>query len=126
MTDRLTDAERQASQLSDPMTATAAERQAVQPASSHEVAAPEHGPQPEPEPHGAHDQLVYAPDQLHAFKHAKGLKIGGVLTAIALVIMVFGPGHEGNISKIYLVGFAAFILFLIVMDRVLRRRGLRR
>jgi hypothetical protein len=125
MTDRVADAERQA-QTSMPT--TDAEQQAVAPVTGHDVVAPmtEDDAHATAAEHGAPEQPVFAPDQLRAYSHAKGLKIGGVLTAIALVVMVFGPGHEGNISKTYLVGFAAFILFLIVIDRVLRHRGLKR
>jgi uncharacterized protein DUF2631 len=70
------------------------------------------------------EEQVYAPDQLKK-GHPKAFKIAGVLTAIALVLMVIG-NQKGNIEDVYLVGTALLIIGLIVADSVLRRRGLKR
>jgi uncharacterized protein DUF2631 len=70
------------------------------------------------------EEEVYAPDQLKK-GHPKAFKIAGVMTAIALCLMVFG-NHKGNIEDIYLVGTALLIIGAIVADGVLRRKGLKK
>jgi hypothetical protein len=70
------------------------------------------------------EEQVYAPDQLKK-GHPKAFKIAGVLTAIALVLMIIG-NHHGHVEDIYLIGTAALIIAAIVADGVMRRNGLRR
>lgn len=70
------------------------------------------------------EEQVYAPDQLKK-GHPKAFKIAGVLTMIALVLMVIG-NQQGHIEDIYLILTAALIGAAIVLDTVLRRRGLKK
>ena len=70
------------------------------------------------------EEQVYAPDQLKK-GHPKAFKIAGVITAIALCLMVIG-NQKGNIESVYLVGTAALIIAAIVADSVLRRKGLKK
>ncbi len=70
------------------------------------------------------EQPVIAPDQLKA-GHPKAFKIAGVLTMIALLLMMMG-NHKGNIEDIYLGGTAVLIGAVLAYDSVARRHGLKR
>ncbi len=70
------------------------------------------------------EQPVIAPDQLKK-GHPKAFNIAGVLTIIALILMMLG-NHKGNIEDLYLGGTALLIFAIIVYDRVTRRNGLKR
>jgi hypothetical protein len=72
----------------------------------------------------ADDEPVIAPDQLKD-DHTKAFKIAGVLTMIALILMIW-PIQEGHVEDWWLIGIAAAIGAVIVSDSVLRRRGLKR
>ncbi|MEV0028020.1 DUF2631 domain-containing protein [Nocardia sp. NPDC050793] len=48
-------------------------------------------------------------------------RIAGWIVAFALVAMVIG-NHKGRIEDVYLVGFAALIVVILVRDTILRRK----
>jgi hypothetical protein len=71
----------------------------------------------------AGDEPVTSPDQ-HKPTNMKLLRIGAVVTAVILVLMVMG-NHEGGIEDIFLVAVAGGLILLLIVDWVLRRNGLR-
>jgi hypothetical protein len=73
---------------------------------------------------GGDDGPVYSPDQLKATVSGRASRIGAVLTIIILVALTFG-NHLGHIQDVWLLGIAALIALVLVIDFVLRRNGLR-
>lgn len=55
-------------------------------------------------------------------ENIKVIHIGGVLSAIFLLVMMRG-NHVGHVEDWFLIGFAALILILVGRDWWLRRRG---
>ncbi|OBC14301.1 hypothetical protein A5784_30475 [Mycobacterium sp. 852013-50091_SCH5140682] len=55
-------------------------------------------------------------------ENIKVIHIGGVLSALFLLVMMRG-NHVGHVEDWFLIGFAALILFLVGRDWWLRRRG---
>ncbi|HEX5597188.1 MAG TPA: DUF2631 domain-containing protein [Micromonosporaceae bacterium] len=72
----------------------------------------------------AGSEPVTSPDQHHP-TNRKAWRIAGVLTALALVSMMFCNNDISGLEKIWLIGIAAGLLAIIVGDAVLRRMGLR-
>jgi hypothetical protein len=70
----------------------------------------------------AGDEPVIAPDQLKP-GHPKAFRIAGVLTVIALLLMLIG--NNGHVEDWWLGGTALGIVFFIVADAVMRRKGLK-
>lgn len=78
------------------------------------------------------EHQVTAPDQ-HKPTNLKLARTGGVLAIIALLAMLFG-NHDGIVSgdgsawveDTWLIITAGMIAAILVVDWVLRRRGLRR
>jgi hypothetical protein len=52
----------------------------------------------------------------------KWIHIGGLLSAGFLLLMLHG-NHVGHIEDVFLIFFAALLVFLVVRDWWLRRRG---
>ena len=71
----------------------------------------------------AGSEPVTSPDQ-HKPGHRKAGRIGAVLSAVALLVMLCG-NHEGRVEDIWLFGIAALLLVIVIGDAVLRRNGLR-
>ena len=71
----------------------------------------------------AGDEPVTSPDQ-HKPANMKLLRIGAVVTAAILVVMVLG-NHQGRIEDIFLVAMAGALILMLIIDWVLRRNGLR-
>lgn len=71
----------------------------------------------------AGDEPVTSPDQ-HKPAPMKLLRIGAVVSAVILVLMVLG-NHQGRVEDIFLVLFAVGLILMLVIDWVLRRNGLR-
>jgi Protein of unknown function (DUF2631) len=71
----------------------------------------------------AGDEPVTSPDQ-HKPANMKLLRIGAVVTAVILVVMVLG-NHEGRIEDIFLIAMAGGLILMLIIDWVLRRNGLR-
>jgi hypothetical protein len=69
--------------------------------------------------------VVTAPDQ-HKPGANKSARIGAVVVAAVLLLMMVGNNHRGNIENIFLVGTAALIILMLVVDWVLRREGIKR
>ena len=55
-------------------------------------------------------------------ENIKVIHIGGVLSALFLLVMMRG-NHVGHVEDWFLIGFAALILLLVGRDWWLRRRG---
>jgi hypothetical protein len=72
----------------------------------------------------AGDEPVTSPDQHRPTVSKRLARLGAVVTILILVAMTFGQ-HEGNIENVYLIGLAALILLILVLDFILRRNGLR-
>jgi hypothetical protein len=72
---------------------------------------------------GDHDAPVTSPDQ-HKPANMKLLRVGAVITAIILLLMIMG-NHTGRVEDIFLVLSAAALIFMLIIDWVLRRNGLR-
>jgi hypothetical protein len=54
----------------------------------------------------------------------RAARFGGVVTIVLLLLMTLG-NKLGQIQNIYLIGTAALIAAIMVIDWVLRRNGLR-
>ncbi len=72
---------------------------------------------------GTESEPVTSPDQ-HKPGHRKAGRIGAVLVAAALLLMLCG-NHRGNVENIWLIGLAATLLIIVIGDAILRRNGLR-
>jgi hypothetical protein len=72
----------------------------------------------------AGSEPVTSPDQ-HKPGHRKAGRIGAVVTALALVAMIFHNNDVSGIAKIWLIGIAVGLIAIVVGDAVLRRNGLR-
>lgn len=75
-----------------------------------EVAA--HGTHETPEDWGWH----------HEFKHATPAL--GWLMTVAMLLFLIG-NHEGRVEDLYLLGFAAIMIFLLIRDRIKRKNAWR-
>jgi hypothetical protein len=71
----------------------------------------------------AGSEPVTSPDQ-HKPGHRRAGRIGAVVTAVALLLMLCG-NHQGNVENIWLIAIAAILLVIVIGDVVLRRNGLR-
>jgi hypothetical protein len=71
----------------------------------------------------AGSEPVTSPDQ-HKPGHRKAGRIGAVVTAVALLLMLCG-NHQGNVENIWLIGIAVTLLVIVIGDIILRRNGLR-
>ena len=71
----------------------------------------------------AGDEPVTSPDQ-HKPAQMKALRIGAVVTAVILLLMIMG-NHTGRVEDIFLALSAAALIFMLIVDWVLRRNGLR-
>jgi hypothetical protein len=72
---------------------------------------------------GDHDAPVTSPDQ-HKPANMKALRIGAVVTAIILLLMIMG-NHTGRVEDIFLVLSAGALILMLIIDWMLRRNGLR-
>jgi hypothetical protein len=72
----------------------------------------------------ADDEPVTSPDQHRPTVSARLSRFGAVVTILALLAMTIG-NHKGNIENLYLIGGAALLLLVLILDFVLRRNGLR-
>lgn len=72
----------------------------------------------------AGSEPVTSPDQRKPGRRRAG-QIGAVLTALALVSMIFGNNDVSGIAKLWLIGIAAGLIGIVLIDAVLRRNGLR-
>ena len=70
-----------------------------------------------------HDAPVTSPDQ-HKPAHTKALRIGAVVSAIILLLMIMG-NHEGDIENLWLALIAGGLILMLIIDWMLRRNGLR-
>lgn len=70
------------------------------------------------------DEPVIAPDQLKPTVSGRAARVGAVLTIVILLLFTIG-NKLGHIQDIWLVGIAALIALMLVIDFVLRRNGLR-
>lgn len=71
----------------------------------------------------AAEEPVTSPDQ-HQPTPVKAARIAGVVTIILLLLMTIG-NHEGRVEDIWLIGIAALLATIMIVDVVLRRNGLR-
>ena len=71
----------------------------------------------------AGEEPVTAPDQ-HKPGNLRAARVGAVLTMLILLAMLCG-NHRGHVEDIWLVGLAALLALILVVDWVLRRNGLR-
>ena len=71
----------------------------------------------------AGDEPVTSPDQ-HKPANMKMMRVGAVVTAVILLLMVMG-NHNGRIEDIFLAVMAGGLILLLIVDWVLRRNGLR-
>lgn len=69
------------------------------------------------------EEPVTSPDQ-HSPGHIKAARIAGVLTIVALLLMTIG-NHKGAVEDIWLVGVAATIAALLLLDWWQRKTGLK-
>lgn len=72
----------------------------------------------------AGDEPVSSPDQHRPTVNPRLARFAGVVVALILLAMTFG-NHVGNVENIFLVGFAALIFVIIIVDLILRRNGLK-
>ncbi|MFI5931253.1 DUF2631 domain-containing protein [Actinoplanes sp. NPDC051494] len=69
------------------------------------------------------EEPVYAPDQLKPGNRRQA-RTGALVTAGILLLMLWG-NHEGNTENVYLIGSAAALILVVLVDVVLRRNGLK-
>ena len=72
----------------------------------------------------AGSEPVTSPDQRKP-GHRRAGRIGAILSAAALVLMMFNNNEVSGIEKIWLGGIAAFLVIAVIGDTILRRNGLR-
>lgn len=72
----------------------------------------------------AGSEPVTSPDQ-HKPGNRKAGRIGAILSAAALVAMMFNNNEVSGTAKLWLGGIAAFLVAAVIGDAVLRRNGLR-
>jgi hypothetical protein len=72
----------------------------------------------------AGDEPVTSPDQ-HKPTNRKAAYLGGIVSIVILVAMIFGNNHPGGIDRLWLLGVAGLLALIIAADVVLRRNGLR-
>jgi hypothetical protein len=70
------------------------------------------------------EEPVTSPDQLKPTVSRRAARVGAILTIAILLLMTIG-NKGGHTQDVWLVGIAAFIAFLLVIDFVLRRSGMR-
>ncbi|BCJ72835.1 DUF2631 domain-containing protein [Catellatospora bangladeshensis] len=71
----------------------------------------------------AAEEPVTSPDQ-HTPTPVKAARVAGVVVIVMLLLMLFG-NHEGNVETLWLIGVAATLAAILIIDVVLRRNGLR-
>jgi hypothetical protein len=72
----------------------------------------------------ADSEPVTAPDQLKP-GHRRSGRIGAIVVAASLVLMMFCNNDVSGTEKLFLIGTAAILVLAVVLDSVLRRNGLR-
>ena len=72
----------------------------------------------------AGDEPVTAPDQ-HKPTNMRLLRGGAVVTAVIILLLIFG-NHTGGVENVWLVAIAASLILTLIVDWMLRRNGLRR
>ena len=72
----------------------------------------------------AGEEPVVAPDQLKP-GHRKSGRIGAIVVAISLVLMMFCNNDVTGLEKLWLVGIAVILVGWVIVDSILRRNGLR-
>ena len=72
----------------------------------------------------AEHEPVIAPDQKKP-GHRKAGRIGAVVVAISLVLMMFCNNEVSGVEKIWLISIAGALILAVIGDEVLRRAGLR-
>lgn len=72
----------------------------------------------------AESEPVTSPDQRKPINRKAG-RIGAVLTALALLSMMFCNNEVSWMEKMWLIGIAGGLLAIVIGDEVLRRAGLR-
>jgi 4-hydroxybenzoate polyprenyltransferase len=70
------------------------------------------------------EEPVVAPDQKKPGPY-KAARIAGVIVIVALLLMLIG-NQKGHVEDIWLIGTAAAIAAIIVIDWVQRRNGLKK
>jgi hypothetical protein len=72
----------------------------------------------------AGEEPVVAPDQLKP-GHRKSGRIGAIVVAISLVLMMFCNNDVSGLERLWLVGIAVVLVGWVIVDSILRRNGLR-
>ena len=72
----------------------------------------------------AGEEPVVAPDQLKP-GHRKSGRIGAIVVAISLVLMMFCNNDVTGLEKLWLLGIAVVLVGWVIVDSILRRNGLR-
>ena len=70
------------------------------------------------------EEPVTSPDQHKPTVSGRAARLGAVLTIVVLVLLTIN-NKGGHIQDVWLIGIAAFIALMLVIDFVLRRNGLR-
>ena len=72
----------------------------------------------------AGDEPVTSPDQHKPMVSLRLARAGAIFGILALLGMLKG-NHEGRVENIFLIGCAAVLLIIVIVDIVLRRNGLK-
>jgi uncharacterized protein DUF2631 len=70
------------------------------------------------------EEEVTSPDQHRPTISKRLARFGAVATILILLAMLYG-NHRGRVEDIFLIGTAAVLALLLILDVVLRRLGLR-
>ncbi|WP_344311221.1 DUF2631 domain-containing protein [Fodinicola feengrottensis] len=72
----------------------------------------------------ADEEMVTSPDQ-HKPGPKRAARAGLIIVAVALLMMNFG-NHRGHVETLWLVGCAAALVVVFLVDWALRKNGLKR
>jgi hypothetical protein len=73
---------------------------------------------------GDDHEPVTSPDQHRPTVSPRAARFGAIVTILLLLAMTIG-NKVGHVQDVYLVGTAALLALILVVDWVLRRNGLR-
>ena len=72
----------------------------------------------------AGNEPVTSPDQ-HKPTNLRMIRAAGVASIVVVLLCLAGRNHKGHVEDIWIIGVAAGMALLLIVDWVLRRNGLR-
>ena len=75
--------------------------------------------------HEEHHGEVTSPDQHKPSVNPRTARIGGSLSVLVLVAMIFPRNDEGSVATFFLLGTAILLVVIMLVDWLLRKNGLK-